>query len=215
MMAIQETDEAVQGRIGPRAVTFGRFNITTVGHTHAFQKMVEKFGGLTVGVIDPDLWHEDPNMPKRQRKFVRLAASNHDRTSYGVQSRAEMLRLAMQDAGLDACSDIRVIGRPECGPENFNRLFPLETFTVAFGSLPGNGDVFERKRNRLLPGILGRPVETVATSLVVHCSQIATRVLAGEATWGDYVGPAAHEFHMRRIGALVAGAEIAEVSVTV
>lgn len=46
MMAIQETDEAVQGRIGLRAVTFGRFNITTVGHTHAFQKMVEKFGRL-------------------------------------------------------------------------------------------------------------------------------------------------------------------------
>lgn len=177
------------------AVTFGRFNVCTLAHVHAFTKIIERCTSLVICVIDDtlDANAEPPN--SEFSTFYALADAQQTKTTFTLDERLQLLTLSVTDSGLSEVVRLETIQRPEYYPHAFQEKFPSERFQMVFPgvSLLKEGS-FELVRNEYLPKILSRSIKIVPIDFELHLTDIRRMAAEDPTVWRTFLTPHTYDF---------------------
>ena len=176
-----------------RAVTFGRYNTTTVAHISTIEKIANTYEELSVGVIDSDRALR-PEGKKEFAEFYDLADEQHKRTTLTLEERKRLLELSIADRSLGSVVIVE-IARPEYAVAEFNETFPPEEHQVVF-PVPRGGQTaeFDSMRDASLSRILGRTTLFLSVDLTLHTSEIKAQTLNRPDGWSEFMTPSAYEY---------------------
>ena len=174
------------------ALTFGRYNICTTAHIHTFEKILEKFESLTVGIIKKEVRNSSSETKSViEKDFYKLADAQHAKTSFSLNERVQLMDLSLKDRGLSSVS-IVTMSRPECDVVHFNNSFPPSEYRLIFPRpVGGQSQIFDVTRDRALAIILEREVSFIDTTLTIHTSEIVETMKLEAEKFSEFMTPSA------------------------
>ena len=177
------------------AVTFGRFNVCTKAHLHAFSNFLKKFESLDVCVID-DFLDENASVPKAEHTpFYVQADAQQAKTTFQLSERLELMRLSTTDLASRYPLQVCTIRRPEYYILEFNERFPKSKYQLVFSSASNNdSQSFESIRNEYLPRILDRTQDTVDVEFIQHVADIRKAAAIDPLVWRSIMVPSAYGY---------------------
>jgi UDP-N-acetylglucosamine kinase len=172
------------------AVTFGRYQIVSIAHLDTVRTILMDWPTVEVGVLDLDARPATaPIIPEHLQAFYDGCEANTApaKNQMTAQERASFWQATIDTAGLSDRVTVRIIGRPEMAPDEFNRQYPADSVDLVFPTSRGEG--FDLIRNASFEEILGRPVTPVDPPLEYHTSDIRAAYRSGNDAWRHGFAP--------------------------
>lgn len=158
------------------AVTFGRYNVFSLGHLSTIKEILKSWEHLHILVIDSELPKNNELIPTLC-EFYALCDKNHTKNKnvFNTSERLEFIKRACVEAGIIDRITIGITCRPEYNYDYFNFQYPKSKFDLVFPECSEDSK-FDKLRNVAFEKILNRKVFDVKAPVVMHLSDIVEKL---------------------------------------